>query len=346
MRIDPVKTKDGKRPSWFSHLFALRFFSEELTEAKISPHAVVDPQAEIADDVEVGPFCVIGPHVKIASGCRLLNRVTILGHTTIGKDNIIFPNCVLGAAPQDKKYRGEDTRLEIGDNNAIREAVTIHIGTEKGGGLTKVGDNNLLMVNAHLGHDVVLGNSCVLANNVMIAGHVHIHDYVALMGGAGVHHFVTIGEHAYVGGYARIHHDVPPFVKVDGADEVRGLNKVGLRRAGYSEEDVDALDKAYRNLFGRRKPFGVAMREYEAILGGNGNGNGTTDDGTGGGAEAMNPQVRRMVEFLQRRNQGRHGRYLESQRHKLNAAAAAQSTDTAKANAAADSAGEPPEQQP
>jgi UDP-N-acetylglucosamine acyltransferase len=328
MRIDPVKTKDGKRPSWFSHLFALRFFSDELTETKISPHAVVDPKAEIADDVEVGPFCVIGPHVKIASGCRLLNRVTILGRTTIGKDNIIFPNCVLGAAPQDKKFRGEDTRLEIGDNNAFREAVTVHVGTEMGGGLTKVGDNNLLMVNAHLGHDVVVGNSCVLANNVMIAGHVHIHDYVAMMGGAGVHHFVTIGEHAYIGGYARIHHDVPPFVKVDGSDDVRGLNKVGLRRAGYSEADVEALDRAYRNLFGRRKPFSVALKEYDALLAGTGNGNGNA------AAEEINPQVRRMVEFLQRRNQGRHGRYLESQRHKFAAAAAATTEDTAKATAA------------
>jgi UDP-N-acetylglucosamine acyltransferase len=338
MRIDPVKTKDGKRPNWFSHLFALRFFSDELTENNIHPQAIVDPQAEIAEDVEIGPFCVIGPHVKLGPGCRLLNSVTILGHTTIGRDNIFFPNCVIGSAPQDKKFRGEDTRLEIGDNNAFREAVSIHIGTEKGGGLTTVGDNNLLMVNSHLGHDARLGSNCVLANNVMIAGHVHVHDYVAMMGGAGVHHFVTIGEHAYIGGYARIHHDVPPFVKVDGADEVRGLNKVGLRRGGYSEADVEALDQAYRNLFGRRKAFSTAMREYEDLLAAhgraNGNGNGdAADDPTGNGSAnegatpgdsaagtpavgGINPHVKRLVEFLQRRNMGRHGRYLEGLRQK------------------------------
>src|SRR5688500_4281907 len=226
----PKEKPVQKRPSWFSSLLSLRFFS---AERNIHETAVVDPEAHIADDVEIGPFCVIGPHVTIESGCRLLNNVTIVGHTTIGRDNICFPNVVLGAAPQDKKYRAEPTRLEVGNSNLFREAVTIHVGTEKGGGITRVGDNNMLMVNSHLGHDTALGSNCVLANNVMVAGHVVIGDYVNMMGGVGVHHFVTIGDYAYVGGYARIHHDVPPFVKIDGADEVRGLNTVGLRRAGY-----------------------------------------------------------------------------------------------------------------
>jgi len=239
MKTETSNTKEAKEPkapagnrraTWFLSLFTFRFFSDEMP--KISPHAVIDPSAEIAEDVEVGPFCVIGPQVKIESGCRLLNNVTILGRTTIGKDNVFFPNSVIGAAPQDKKFKGETTELTIGNANVFREAVTIHVGTEKGGGITRVGDNGLYMVNAHIGHDATIGNAVVLSNNVMIAGHVVCENNVAIMGGVGIHHFVTIGEGAYVGPYSRIHYDNPPFCKVDGADMVRGLNEVGLRRAG------------------------------------------------------------------------------------------------------------------
>ena len=150
-----------KRPAWFRYLFNLRFFSDE--QPKICPQAVVHPKAEIADDVEIGPFCVIGPEVKIAKGCRLLNSVTVVGHTTIGEGNIFFPNSVFGTAPQDKKYKGAPTRLEIGSRNAFREAVTVHVGTEKGGGVTVIGDDNLLMVNSHVGHDVRIGSHCVIS---------------------------------------------------------------------------------------------------------------------------------------------------------------------------------------
>src|SRR4051812_22721973 len=237
--------KPTKRPAWFRYLFNLRFFSDE--HPKISPQAVVSPKAEIADHVEIGPFCVVGPDVKIGPGCKLLNSVTIVGQTTVGKDNIFFPNSVIGTAPQDKKYKGAPTRLEIGNGNVFREACTIHVGTEKGGEVTVIGDDNLFMVNSHAGHDARIGNNCVISNNVMIAGHVLIGNGVAMMGGVGVHHFVTIGDYAYIGGYARIHHDVPPFVKVDGADEIRGLNKVGLTRSGrFQPEDIAALDQVYR----------------------------------------------------------------------------------------------------
>jgi UDP-N-acetylglucosamine acyltransferase len=290
----------SKRPAWFRYLFNFRFFSDE--HPKISPHAVVDPSAEIADDVEIGPFCVVGPGVKIGPGCRLLNSVTIVGDTTVGRDNIFFPNSVIGTAPQDKKYKGAPTRLEIGNGNAFREACTIHVGTEKGGGVTTIGDNNLFMVNSHVGHDARIGSHCVISNNVMIAGHVLVGDGVAMMGGVGVHHFVTIGMYAYVGGYARIHHDVPPFVKVDGADQVRGLNKVGLTRSNmFSAEDVAELDAVCRRLFLRRKPFALAMAEYEPHL----------NNGDG-----LNPHVKFMLEFLRRRNQGRHGRFQESLRER------------------------------
>src|SRR4051812_10706471 len=233
---------------------------------KISPLASIDPAAVIADDVEIGPFCVIGPHVSLAAGNRLLNNVTVVGHTTVGPRNTFFPNSVIGTAPQDKKYKGAATRLEIGSDNQFREAVTIHLGTEKGGGITRIGNNNLYMVNVHIGHDCQFGSNCTLANNVMIAGHVVCGDNVSMMGVAGVHHFVTIGDFAYIGGAARIHHDVPPFVKIDGADQVRGLNSVGLQRAGYSQADIDALEDACRKLFykTKEKPFaGDGGVQYE-----------------------------------------------------------------------------------
>ena len=265
---------------------------------KISPLAAVDPNAQIAPDVEIGPFCVIGPDVVIGPGTRLHNNVTISGHTTIGRNNVIHPNAVLGSPPQDRKYKGAATRLEIGDDNHIRENVTISIGTERGGGVTRVGHNNMLMVNVHMGHDVQMGSNCNVANNVMIAGHVVIHDSVTMAGGVGLHHFVTVGELAFLGGYSRIHHDVPPYVKVDGADLVRGLNRVGLVRAGFSSEEVDTLDDACKRLFySREKPFSAALAEFDVLNG-------------------INPRVKRLVEFLRQRDRGRHGRYLEALRAK------------------------------
>lgn len=292
---DPVKLKEARRSPWFHSLFTFRFFSEG--SPKVSPHAVIDPAAEIAEDVEIGPFCVIGPEVKIDTGCRLLNNVTILGKTTIGKDNVFFPNAVIGAAPQDKKYKGSKTLLDIGSRNVFREAVTVQVGTETGGGITRVGNDGLFMVNAHVGHDAQIGNHIVFANNVMIAGHVVCEDFVWLSGGVGVHHFVTLGCNSFVAAYARIHHDVPPFCRVEGADRVRGVNKRGIERAGFPPEDVAAISEAARNLFNRRKPIAVAMSEYEMM-------------------DGVNPLVTQLIEFVRRRDAGRHGRYLESLRFK------------------------------
>ncbi len=289
------KISETRRPAWFRNLFSFRFFSEETR--KISDKAIVDPKAEIAEGVEIGPFCVIGPNVKIESGCSIHNNVTISGHTTIGRDNIFFPNSVIGTAPQDKKFKGAATRLEIGSGNAFREACTVHVGTEKGGSLTKIGDDNLFMVNSHIGHDAFIGSHCVVANNVMIAGHVVIGDFVIMNGGVGINQFVSIGDFAYLSGYARVHHDVPPFCKIDGADEIRALNKVGMARGGMSAVDIAAVDEAYRKLFVKKRPLLTAMREFESL-------------------EGANPNVIKLVEFLHRRNQGRHGRYLETQRNK------------------------------
>jgi UDP-N-acetylglucosamine acyltransferase len=262
---------------------------------RISPLSCIDPKANIADDVVIGPFCVVGPNVTIGSGCVLLSHVVITAHTTLGKNNQIFPNVVLGGPPQDKKYKGDPTRLEIGDDNQFREGVTLNIGTTGGGGVTRVGNHNMLMASSHMGHDAQLGDHCVLANNVMIAGHVHVGSFINMMGGCGIHHFVTVGDYAYIGGGSRIRHDVPPFMKVDGDDQVRGLNSVGLRRGGFSQEEIESLEEVCRRLFYRRKPFARAMAEFDSLNG-------------------SSPHIKNLVEFLKRRDLGKHGRYLESLR--------------------------------
>lgn len=284
-----------------SHVGASLTDDPQTNMPKISPLAVVDPKAKIAADVEIGPFCVVGPHVTLGRGNRLISHVVIAGHTTIGENNTFYPHCVIGTPPQDLKYRGEPTGVEIGSGNHIREHVTIHAGTVQGGkifggGFTRIGDNNLLMVNCHVGHDAQVGSRCILANNVMLAGHIILGNNVVLNGGVGVNAWVSIGDFAYVGGYARIHHDIPPFVKVSDADEIRALNELGLRRGGFNDDDIDALDQATRRLFlNRGKPFSQALADFDTMNG-------------------INPHVKRMVEFLRRRDQGRHGRYLEGLR--------------------------------
>ena len=259
---------------------------------KISQLAVVDPKAELADDVEVGPFCVVGPHVTIGSGTRLVSHVTIVGHTTVGARNVFYPNSVAGCVPQDLKYKGEPSTLEIGDDNQIREAATLHIGTELGGGVTRLGSNNLLMVNAHVGHDARIGSGCVLANNVMLAGHVVIGDHVVMSAGAASHHYVRISDYVFIGAYSRVHMDIAPYVKVQD-DTVWDTNTLGLRRGGFADADVDAIDDAVRRLFVSKKvPFSEAIAAYDTMNG-------------------INPHVKKMVEFLRERDMGKHGRYLE-----------------------------------
>jgi UDP-N-acetylglucosamine acyltransferase len=270
--------------------------------ARIHALACVDRSAVIEDGVEVGPFCVVGPNVRIGRGTKLMNNVTIIGHTTLGQNNLVFPNAVLGGQPQDKKFGGEATRLEIGDNNHFREAVTIHTGTGKGGGLTKIGSGNLLMVNTHIGHDVIMGNNCIFANNVMLAGHVHVGNCVVLSGCVGIHHFVTVGDYAYSAGMCKLTHDVAPYVKVDEKDRVRGTNSIGLRRNGFSENDVKAIEEVVWTLFldKDREPVNPTLRKIRS--------GSLLPDLSG------NVHVNNLVSFLERRNLGRHGRYLESLR--------------------------------
>jgi UDP-N-acetylglucosamine acyltransferase len=264
---------------------------------KISPLAVVDPKAQLAGDVVVGPFCVVGPEVTIGAGTRLLSHVVIDGRTTIGSGNIIYPNSYLGGPPQDLKYKGEPTTLIIGNNNTIREGTTMHLGTVQGGGVTRVGSNNLFMVNAHLGHDVTVGDRCILANNSMMAGHVVLGNNVVFSAGAASHHFVRISDYVFVGAYSKLHIDVPPFVKVHN-DVIWDTNTVGLKRAGFSEGDIQAIEGAVRRLFiSKKTPFSKAIAEYDT-------------------ANGINPHVKKMIEFLRQRDEGKHGRYLEKFRGK------------------------------
>ncbi len=271
--------------------------------AKIHPMAVVDPKAELDGDVAVGPFCTIGPKVRIGSGTRLISHVVIDNRTTIGRNNLFHPYSVIGGAPQDLTYRGEDTSLEIGDGNTFRESVTINIGTEKGAnifgdGVTRVGDGNLIMVGVHVAHDCQIGSRNILSNNVGLSGHVVIGSNVAVMGLVGIHQFVTVGDLAYLTGMSRINHDVPPFLKVSSDDRVRALNETGLQRAGFQQEDIDALDMAARKLFFNRKEnFARALARFDSKNG-------------------INPHVKTLVEFLRRRDKGVFGRYLESLRRK------------------------------
>ena len=215
----------------------------------IHPTAIVDASAEIADTAAVGPYCVIGPDVRIGRGTILHNHVIIQSLTTIGEDNRVYPYAVLGADPQDRKFRGERAFCHIGDRNRIREHVTIHRGFWGRAGRPN-GSDNLIMVVAHIAHDCQIGDHVTVANQVMLAGHVRVEDGANIGGGAGVHHFATVGTCSFVGGLARITRDVPPFMIVEGNPaEVRAVNSIAMNRRGYGPQDIEAVKDAYRRLY-------------------------------------------------------------------------------------------------
>ena len=216
----------------------------------IHPTAIIDPAAQLGKDVFIGPYCTVGANVKLGSRVRLISHIVVDGRTTIGEDTIVYPFATLGLSPQDLKYKGEPSRLEIGNANRIREYVTMHPGTEGGGMLTKVGNNGLYMVGAHVAHDCQIGDNVVLANNATLAGHVHIGDFVIIGGLSAVHQFVRIGAYAIIGGMSGVEKDVIPFGLVKGERaHLAGLNLIGLERRGFSREDVRALRSSYRMLF-------------------------------------------------------------------------------------------------
>ncbi len=217
---------------------------------KIHPTAVIEPGAQLADDVVIGPFCYVGEDVVIGAHTRLVSHVTVMGRTRLGQHNVIWPQSTLGADPQDLKYAGEPVYLEVGDHNEIRENVTIHLGTGNGGGITRVGSDNLLMVGCHIAHDCNIGNHCLLANNVLLAGHVHVQDHANLAGAAAVHHYCTIGSYCYVGGMTPVSKDVPPFVIYEGDPaRERAINSIGLNRHGFTAATIKRLKDCFKRLF-------------------------------------------------------------------------------------------------
>ena len=212
--------------------------------------AIIDKNAKISSNVEIGPYSIIGPNVKIFENVKIQSHVNITGHTTIGKDNKIYPFVSIGNDPQDMKYNGEKTELIIGDKNVIREYTTINPGTLQGGGITRVGNNNLIMIGAHIAHDCIIGNNIVIANNAAIAGHAEIQDNVILGGNCGVHQFTRIGKMAMIGGMTGVSRDVIPYgLSTGNRNILNGINVVGLRRIKVSNKEIIDLSETYKNIF-------------------------------------------------------------------------------------------------
>lgn len=245
--------------------------------ARIHPTAIVAPGADLADDVEVGPYAVVGPNVRVGCGTTIGAHAVVEGWTTIGRDNRIFQFASIGAAPQDKKYRGEPTRLEIGDSNTFREFVTVNTGTVQDTGVTRVGSDNWVMAYVHIAHDCVVGDHTILANTTNLAGHVEIGDWAILGGYTGVHQFCKVGAHAMTGVGTVVLHDLPPFVMASGnTASAHGMNTEGMRRRGFPPEAINALRRAYRTLYKN----GLTLEEARAEL--------ARESGEGGdGAEAI-----------------------------------------------------------
>ena len=212
--------------------------------------AIIDSKAKISSTVEIGPYTVIGPDVEISDHAIIQSHVNITGHTIIGKNNKISPFASIGNRPQDMKYNGERTKLLIGDNNTFREYVTINPGTVQGGGITKIGNNNLIMINAHIAHDCLIGNNIVIANSAAIAGHAEINDFVIIGGNCGVQQFTRIGKMAMIGGMTGVSRDVIPYgLSTGNRNYLNGINVVGLRRNKVSNKDIIGLTEAYKEIF-------------------------------------------------------------------------------------------------
>jgi len=234
----------------------------------IHPTAIVAAGAELADDVVIGPYCVVGANVKLGSGTELISHVVIDGHTTIGARNRFFSFSSIGQAPQDLKYHGEPSEVIIGDDNTIRENVTINLGTEGGGMVTRVGNRNLLMAYTHVAHDCILGDEVIMANCATLAGHITVEDGVILGGLSAVHQFVRIGKYAMVGGMCGPTKDVPPFCLVSGGYQpgLSGLNLIGLKRRGLSGETIQRLKTLYRVLLQGKGKMSERLQQAEAMI--------------------------------------------------------------------------------
>ncbi len=237
-----------------------------MSKPNIHPTAIIDPSAELSDDIEIGAYSVIGPKVKIDSGNKIASHVVINGPTNIGKDNTFYQFGSIGEAPQDKKYKGEDTTLEIGNRNVIREFTTLNRGTVQDRSSTTLGDDNLIMAYVHIAHDCVLGNNIILANNVALAGHVNIHSHAILGGYSLIHQFCTIGSYCFTAMNSVISKDVPPYVMVSGhMAKPHGLNIEGLRRMKFSAETIKSIKLAYKALYRSNLTLEDAITEVSEL---------------------------------------------------------------------------------
>jgi UDP-N-acetylglucosamine acyltransferase len=232
----------------------------------IHPTAQVAPGAELGDGVEVGAYAVIGPDVQVGANTRIGPHAVIQGPTRIGADNVIFQFASVGSAPQDKKYKGEPTRLEVGDRNVIRECVTLNRGTTKDQGVTRIGNDNLFMAYAHVAHDSQVGNQCVLANNATLGGHVQLGDWVIMGGLSAIHQFCKVGAHAFIANNAAVTRDVPPYVMTVGQPAAaHSVNSEGLKRRGFSPEQIRNIRNAFRLLYRSGLKLADATAQLEAL---------------------------------------------------------------------------------
>ncbi|MBA4031395.1 MAG: acyl-ACP--UDP-N-acetylglucosamine O-acyltransferase [Planctomyces sp.] len=267
--------------------------------SRISPLAQIDPHAKIGDNVDIGPFCVIGPHVTIGSGCQFDSHVTVTGHTIIGQRNRMFPFVALGGEPQDLGYSGAPTYLDIGDDNTFREGVTVHRGAEKEDYITRIGNNNYLMANSHVGHNCHVHNNIMLANGCLLAGHVHVYDNAFVSGNSVVHQFASIGTHAFLSGGCRAPTDIPPYMISAGSDEPKivSVNLIGLKRRGLPESTINIIRQAHRLLFRDHKPLDEARHLLLAAC----------DD-------VIPWELTNLLDFLEQQRQGKQGRAREAVR--------------------------------
>ena len=232
----------------------------------IHPTAIVDESARLGEGVRIGPYSVIGPGVEIGDGCEIGSHVVVARNTRMGRGNKIFQFASVGEDPQDKKYAGEETWLEIGDHNVIREYATLHRGTVQDGGVTRIGSHNLLMAYTHVAHDCRIGDHTILANAASLGGHVEVHDWAILGGFTLVHQFTRVGAHSFSAMGSAIGKDVPPYVMVDGRPAApRGINHEGLRRRGFTDEEIGAIKRAYRRLYRSGLRLEAAREEIRSM---------------------------------------------------------------------------------
>ncbi len=232
----------------------------------LDSRAIIDPTAKLADDVKVGPWTIIGPRVEIGEGTEIASHVVIKANTRIGARNVIYQFGSIGEDPADKKFAGEDTWLEIGSGNTIREGCTLHRGTGVGGSYTRIGDNNLLMPYVHVAHDCVVGNNTIFANNVGISGHVEVGDWAILGGYAGINQFLKIGAHSMIGGMTHISNDVPAYLIVSGTPpEARSINAIGLERRGFDKESILNIRRAYKVLYKKGLTLQEALEQLQEM---------------------------------------------------------------------------------